>query len=192
MTFKELQKLIHHRQSETNSDQIRFFNRLKDKPFWIWDVEQHKAQDIRTNGDCCFNHIIGLPIKGGQERPLYSYQKLILDTLEKEKHKHVWIKKATGLGVTELMLRYMAWLCLKDNHLQGSQMISHIKNIFSKGLVSIHPQHHDRLITQIRVAKIQENGNLDKTSSNMTFDLFDAFRLSVIRYTEDAIEVIRK
>jgi hypothetical protein len=74
----------------------------------------------------------------------------------------------------------------------GVKMISHIKNIFSKGLVSIHPQQHERLITQIRVAKIQENGNLDKTSSNMTFDLFDAFRLSVIRYTEDAIEVIRK
>jgi hypothetical protein len=41
----------------------RFFNRLKDKPFWIWDVEQHKAEDRRwTKGDCCFNHIIGLHI----------------------------------------------------------------------------------------------------------------------------------
>jgi hypothetical protein len=63
MTFKELQKLIHHRQSESNLDQIRFFNRLKDKPFWIWNcVEQHKAEDRRTRGDSCFNHIIGLHI----------------------------------------------------------------------------------------------------------------------------------
>jgi len=30
-------------------------------------------------------------------------------------HKHVWVKKATGLGVSEFMLRFMAWLCLKDN-----------------------------------------------------------------------------
>jgi hypothetical protein len=36
--------------------------------------------------------------------------------------KHLWIKKATGLGVSEFMLRFMAWLCLKDNSLAGSQM----------------------------------------------------------------------
>ncbi len=39
-----------------------------------------------------------------------------------EQHKYVWIKKATGLGITEFMLRYMAWLCLKDDRLRGSQM----------------------------------------------------------------------
>jgi late competence protein required for DNA uptake (superfamily II DNA/RNA helicase) len=31
-------------------------------------------------------------------------------------------KKATGLGITEFMLRYMAWLYLKDEILKGSQM----------------------------------------------------------------------
>ena len=36
-------------------------------------------------------------------------------------HKHLWIKKATGLGITEFMLRYMAWRCLKDDSLKGSQ-----------------------------------------------------------------------
>jgi hypothetical protein len=36
--------------------------------------------------------------------------------------KHLWIKKATGLGISEFMLRFMAWLCLKDNALAGSQM----------------------------------------------------------------------
>ena len=51
MTFKELQKLIHHRQSESNSDRTRFFGRLKDKPFWIWNVEEHKQEDIGTTGD---------------------------------------------------------------------------------------------------------------------------------------------
>lgn len=63
MTFKELQKIIHYRQLESNSDQKTFFDRLKDKPFWVWDVEQHKAEDRRTKGDCCFNHTIGLPVK---------------------------------------------------------------------------------------------------------------------------------
>src|SRR6188472_958400 len=37
-------------------------------------------------------------------------------------HKHLWIKKATGLGISEFMLRFIAWLCLKDNSLSGSQM----------------------------------------------------------------------
>src|ERR687888_213567 len=36
--------------------------------------------------------------------------------------KHLWIKKATGLGITEFMLRYMAWLCLKDDKLKGTRM----------------------------------------------------------------------
>jgi hypothetical protein len=31
-------------------------------------------------------------------------------------------KKATGLGISKFMLRFMAWLCLKDNALSGSQM----------------------------------------------------------------------
>ena len=66
-----------------------------------------------------FNHAIGLPQKNGQPFPLFDYEELIFDTLHT--HKHVWIKKATGLGITEFILRYMAWLCLKDNTLIGSQ-----------------------------------------------------------------------
>ena len=67
-----------------------------------------------------FNHAIGLPQKNGQSCPLFDYEQLVFDTLHT--HKHVWIKKATGLGITEFILRYMAWLCLKDNTLRGSQM----------------------------------------------------------------------
>jgi late competence protein required for DNA uptake (superfamily II DNA/RNA helicase) len=37
-------------------------------------------------------------------------------------NKHLWMKKATGLGISKFMLRFMAWLCLKDNALSGSQM----------------------------------------------------------------------
>jgi hypothetical protein len=69
-----------------------------------------------------FNHIIGLPQKGGVARPLYDYEKILFDSLvTKDSNKHLWIKKATGLGI-EFMLRFMAWLCLKDNALSGSQM----------------------------------------------------------------------
>jgi hypothetical protein len=76
------------------------FERLQNKPFWIWDVQKHKQEDVRTNGDCCFNHIIGLPQKDGNDKPLYDYEKIIFDALvTQDGNKHLWIKKATGLGV---------------------------------------------------------------------------------------------
>jgi late competence protein required for DNA uptake (superfamily II DNA/RNA helicase) len=52
--------------------------------------------------------------------PPFDYEQLVYNTLQN--HKHVWIKKTTGLGITEFMLRYMAWLCLRDKTLEGSQM----------------------------------------------------------------------
>ena len=97
--------------------------RLQGKPFWIWDKQQHKLEDIKTDGDCCFNHIIGLPQKDGNDKPLYDYEQLIFNSLVTQtSNKHLWIKKATGLGISEFILRFMAWLCLKDNALSGSQM----------------------------------------------------------------------
>jgi hypothetical protein len=106
--------------------QCRLFERLQNKPFWIWDRNQHKQEDVRTNGYCCFNHIIGLRSKDTVDKPLYDYEKIIFDSLAthhgNSNSKHLWINKATGLGISEFMLRFMAWLCLKDNTLSGSQM----------------------------------------------------------------------
>jgi hypothetical protein len=126
LTFKDLKKRV---SLELPQQQSRFFERLQNKPFWIWNVEEHKREDIRTNGDCCFNHIIGLPQKDGIDKPLYDYEEIIFDSLVTDDgntnsygNKHLWIKKATGLGISEFMLRFMAWLCLKDNSLSGLQM----------------------------------------------------------------------
>jgi hypothetical protein len=60
--FKDLQKLVVHSQRQENTAK-ELFQRLQDKPFWIWDIAEHKQEDARTNGDCYFNHIIGLPTK---------------------------------------------------------------------------------------------------------------------------------
>jgi hypothetical protein len=40
----------------------------------------NKQHDIRTKGDCCFNHIIGLPRKEGKQNPMFDYEKLLYDT----------------------------------------------------------------------------------------------------------------
>ena len=119
MTFKDLQRILQGTSVQLEQ-QTRLFNTLNGKEFWIWNSEQHRLEDIKTNGDCCFNHIIRLPKKNGIEKPLYDYQKLIFDNLQS--HKYIWIKKATGLGITEFFLRYIAWLCLRNNEYQGSQI----------------------------------------------------------------------
>ena len=110
IVFKDLQKLVSQKQQESTRKEL--FTRLQHKPFWIWDIEEHKQQDITTDGDCCFNHIIGLPQKDGIDKPLYDYEEIICNSLigEQLTRKHLWIKKATGLGVSEFMLRFMAWL----------------------------------------------------------------------------------
>ena len=111
MTFKELSKRINNNSNDMPQQQTKLFDICKDKPFWIWDSEQHKQEDIRTKGECCFNHIIGLPTKNREEKPLFDYEKLLYDSLfnieyyntlkHTFKHKHLWVKKSTGLGVTE-------------------------------------------------------------------------------------------
>ncbi|HZA06836.1 MAG TPA: hypothetical protein VE619_03945 [Nitrososphaeraceae archaeon] len=119
LTFKDLKKRV----TIEITRHYKLFERLQTKPFWIWNVQDHKQEDIRTNGNCCFNHIIGLPQKDGQDKPLYDYEQIIFDSLVTQtSNKHIWIKKAIGLGISEFMLRFMAWLCLKDNALSGSQM----------------------------------------------------------------------
>jgi hypothetical protein len=135
LTFKDLSKKISSQTIIQEQQQTRSFDKLKNKPFWIWDIEQHKLEDIRTKGDCCFNHIISLPKKDGTEKPIFDYEKLLYDALLTHdevydnqssqnlfKQKHLWVVKATGLGVTEFFLRLMTWLCLRNNDYRNAQM----------------------------------------------------------------------
>jgi hypothetical protein len=119
---------VSNQATQQQQQQINFFDSLRNKPFWIWDIEEHKLQDITTKGECCFNHIVGLPKKNGKEFPMFDYQKLLYDALllsngkNNFRNKHLWVKKATGLGVTEFFLRLIAWLCLRNDDYQSSQV----------------------------------------------------------------------
>lgn len=84
------------------------------KPFYCWNTE---FLDIRGS---CFNHIIGLPRKDLDPKPLFPYEKLVYDAWSN--NQHLWIKKATGLGISEFFLRMMLWLCLRNNDYQNCQM----------------------------------------------------------------------
>jgi hypothetical protein len=106
LTFKDLRKRV---SLEVSQQQSRLSERLRNKPFWIWNIDEHKQGDIKTNGDCCFNHIIALPQKYGNDKPLYDYEQIIFDSLVTQNgNKHLWIKKATGLGISEFILRFMS------------------------------------------------------------------------------------
>ena len=59
-------------------------------------------------------------IKKANEEFLKNKAKILV---HKFKLKHLWIKKATGLGITEFMLRFMVWLCLRNDDYRNSQMV---------------------------------------------------------------------
>jgi hypothetical protein len=126
MTIREMKKVLTAAAPVLyDTDEIRkqaLYSRLKYKPFWYWSVEEHKAADRRTNGtgDCCFQHIMGLPRRGNKQFPLFDYQKLLFDKLQET--NCLWIKKATGIGATEFLLRYIVWLCTRDNEMQGQRV----------------------------------------------------------------------
>jgi hypothetical protein len=163
VTFKEIQHLLESQPDYTRSQQSEMLQRLRGKPFWLWDSTLHKEKGRTNKGDCCFNDIIGLPKKNGKRYPLFDYEKMLymalvrpgylngkaahpmsntaaryrydyrssssqysrdlMSVLHGFKEKHLWVKKATGLGVTEFMLRFMAWLCVRDDRCEGSQMV---------------------------------------------------------------------
>jgi hypothetical protein len=146
LTFKELKTIIESQPGQ-GLGQLQL-QRLRGKAFWYWDRTVHKGRDKVTKGQCCMQHIIGLPKKDGKEMPLYDYERLLyralllpgyLNSNPKFRYpvhdndppnimypfmeKHLWIKKATGIGVTTFMLRFMAWLCLYNDDYRDSQMV---------------------------------------------------------------------
>jgi len=70
--------------------------------------------------DCCFNHIIGLPVKNGITHPIYDYE----DELKRliEANQHLWCKKARGIGATEFIIRYLAYLALCTTSLDNKSV----------------------------------------------------------------------
>jgi Mg2+ and Co2+ transporter CorA len=50
MTFKELKKRINSSFNQ-QKQQTQSLDKLQNKPFWIWNIEEHKQEDVRTKGD---------------------------------------------------------------------------------------------------------------------------------------------
>jgi hypothetical protein len=94
---------------------------LRGLPFycvWIPNPNTNNTPRLK-NGLCCWNHVIGLPKKDGHEYPLFDYELQLFNALTS--HKYIWVKKASGLGITEFVLRFMAWLATRDDTYRNSQ-----------------------------------------------------------------------
>jgi hypothetical protein len=65
------------------------FEIFVNRPFWIEDIAAHKAEDRETGGNCCFNHIIGLPKKDGVEKPIFDHKMQLAVVLDKLRSKQL-------------------------------------------------------------------------------------------------------
>jgi hypothetical protein len=65
----------------------------------------------------------------------------------------------------------------------GKELLGRAQNVVSKGWFAVSPTEHKELVTQMRMARSKENGNLDKDEAgNSTYDVFDSFRLALKMY----------
>jgi hypothetical protein len=92
--------------------------------------------------------LLGLPQKNGRKLRMFDYEREIYEALQE--NKYIWIKKATGLGITEFMLRYIAWKSLFNDEWKGNQvcvvtgpneelavkLIDRLKSLFPVSLIS--------------------------------------------------------
>lgn len=81
-----------------------------------------------------------------QLTPLFDYEQLLYDELQQ--HKHILIKKVTGLGVTEFMLRYMA-----DSNLGNKQMCMVTGPRIQLSITLIDRKLYSKISIPIRILK---------------------------------------
>ena len=111
-----------------SQEQISILSKL---PFWINDPTEHSNICNDTNEQCCFNHYVGLPWKYGDRLPLFDFQiaeqykgKPSIFTAF-ENNSCIYVLKATGIGFSELTIRYMCWKAHTGpiHQYQNSQMV---------------------------------------------------------------------
>jgi hypothetical protein len=172
MTLMNLSKILDQYDKQLGSTSLGQLELLKGLPFYSdWSTETGKY----TVSGSSFNHAIGLPEKNGQAFPLFDYEQLLYDTLQQ--HKHVWIKKATGLGVTEFMLRYMAWLCFNggsaDNKLIGSGSATSSANVQNNHVSGSQMCIVTGPRIELAITLIDRMKGLFRSLSEQTSDLFN-------------------
>ena len=89
-------------ETKANEDYYRLLDDCKGKIFY--------CNETGNKLDCCYNHIIGMPEKNDAEYILFEYELDVIRAIEDG--ANVWVLKARGLGLTEIILRYLSGVCL--------------------------------------------------------------------------------
>jgi hypothetical protein len=125
-------------------------------------------------------YLIGLPEKHGVKHNLYQYEYNLFAELMKDKpkptediikrqlYKHIAVIKATGLGITEFVLRWIAWMCVRNDDFKGKRvcivtgpnialaitLIKRLKDLF------LNPESEHQLIFDTKETVLVINGCL--------------------------------
>jgi hypothetical protein len=104
----------------------------------------------------------------GRSYPLFDYEQLLFDTLKQ--HKHVWIKKATGLGITRFMLRYMTWLCFAEINIPKFNLIKNFNFRNSQMCIVTGPRIELAITLIDRMKELFRNYLSNSDRQNVKFD----------------------
>jgi len=132
--YKQLYKFLSNRYLINKDVLNNPFEIFYGLPFYRFDLtrEEHVAEYDRTRGRCCFNHFIGMPEKHDKVFPFFDYEKIIWEDFEKSLRgipliegkpvqKLFAVLKATGIGMTEFLIRIMAWLAVHSKRFMGKR-----------------------------------------------------------------------
>lgn len=147
--------------------------------FWYYEdgyTYGHKKAEDDDGSCCCFNHYIGLPVKDGKEHPIYQYEMDFSDLIDECKLIHN--NKATGLGITEIMLRKMLHMGLTNPEIIGNQMAiitgpreRLAKEMIKKRLNEIIRKKHPELIRDIKDTELTlSTGTVINSYPSMNID----------------------
>jgi hypothetical protein len=219
--FEALEKAIQQREKVQQSKDLHyqseghrhFYSICSDIPFYKWEYlfknqeTQHNELARKTHGRCCFNHLIGSPEKYGVKHNLYMYEYTLFREFMKDKpksttdsivlrqqHKHLAVIKATGLGITEFVLRWIAWMCVRNDDLKGQRvcivtgpnialaitLIKRLKELF------LNPESEHQLIFDTKETVLVINGCLIQAFPSHHLDVMRGLTNVAIVFQDEA------
>ena len=142
--YKQLYKFLEKRYLVNKDILDNPFKIFYGLPFYRFDLtrDEHVAEYDKTRGRCCFNHFIGMPEKHGKVFPFFEYEKVLWNDFEKslkgESPQRLFaVLKATGIGMTEYIIRVMAWMAVASNRYAGARfaIIAGIRMNIAEGVI---------------------------------------------------------
>jgi len=142
--YKQLYKFLEKRYLVNKDILDNPFKIFYGLPFYRFDLtrEEHLKLYDEQNSRCCFNHFIGMPEKHGKVFPFFEYEKVLWDDFEKslngESPQRLFaVLKATGIGMTEYIIRVMAWMAVSSGKYHGARfaIIAGIRMIIAEGVI---------------------------------------------------------